>query len=205
MRPMEKECTPRMANFVPGRKQSVILIGKWRDPAKILTQGIKINFKGKPVEYRAEVVLEPDQKQSAVMWTDGATFRQIISKSRADAHGTREAIRLLSKRCVGISRRPYKTGLHARLTLLLTKPRFVSILIAKFVLGVKGKCPCRAGKALISAPCGDSATPYTNKKSLMGHHHPQKMLKMKGDPEMCMKTKDRLTKCPTKCRAFVPG
>ena len=80
--------------------------------AKILTQGIKINFKGKPVEYRAEVVLEPDQKQSAVMWTEWGNLSPNYFQVSRGCYGTREAIRLLSKRCVGISRRPYKTGLH---------------------------------------------------------------------------------------------
>ena len=31
------------------------------------------------------------------------------------------------------------------------------------------------------------------------------MLKMKGDPEMYMKTKDRTTFCPTQKATFVPG
>ena len=53
--------------------------------SKILAQGIKTDSKRKPVGYRAEVLLAPDQKQSAVMWTSGATFRQMISKSLADA------------------------------------------------------------------------------------------------------------------------
>jgi hypothetical protein len=53
--------------------------------SKILTQGIKTDSKGKPVGYKAEVLLAPDQKQSAVMWTVGATFRQIVAKSLADA------------------------------------------------------------------------------------------------------------------------
>jgi hypothetical protein len=53
--------------------------------AKILAQGIKTDSKGKSVGYRAEVLLAPDQKESAVMWTNGAMFRQIISKSLADA------------------------------------------------------------------------------------------------------------------------
>jgi hypothetical protein len=53
--------------------------------SKILSQGTKTDSKGKSVGYRAEVLLAPDQKQSAVMWTNGATFRQIIAKSLADA------------------------------------------------------------------------------------------------------------------------
>ena len=93
----------------------------------------------------------------------------------------------------------------ARLILFLTKPRYVSILNCQVSTWGERPCPCRAGKALMSAYCGNPATPYTNEKSLTGHHHPQKMLKMKGDPEKCMKTKDRMTKCPMKSRAFVPG
>jgi hypothetical protein len=53
--------------------------------ARILVQGIKTDSKGKSVGYRAEVLLAPDQKESAVMWTNGAIFRQIISRSLADA------------------------------------------------------------------------------------------------------------------------
>jgi hypothetical protein len=53
--------------------------------SKVLTQSIKADSKGKSVGFRAEVLLAPDQKQSAVMWTNGATFRQILSKSLADA------------------------------------------------------------------------------------------------------------------------
>lgn len=53
--------------------------------SKILTQGIKTDSKGKPVGCRAEVLPAPDQKRSALMWTSGATFRQIIGKSLADA------------------------------------------------------------------------------------------------------------------------
>ena len=53
--------------------------------SKILEQGIKADSKGKPVGYRAVVLLAPDQKESAVMWTNGAFFRQIIAKSLADA------------------------------------------------------------------------------------------------------------------------
>ncbi|MGO8816485.1 MAG: hypothetical protein ACLQVG_17755 [Terriglobia bacterium] len=53
--------------------------------SKILKQGIEADSKGKSVGYRAEVLREPDQKDSAVMWTKGATFRQIIGRSFADA------------------------------------------------------------------------------------------------------------------------
>ena len=35
--------------------------------------------------------------------------------------------------------------------------------------------------------------------------HTQKMLNMKVDPEMYMKTKDRATDCPTQKATFVPG
>jgi len=37
----------------------------------------------------------------------------------------------------------------------------------------------------------------------MGYHHPKKMLKMKVDPEMCMKTKGRVTYCPNQYRTFM--
>jgi hypothetical protein len=53
--------------------------------SKILAHGIKKDSKGKSVGERAEVLLSPDQEDSAVMWTDGAKFREIISKSLADA------------------------------------------------------------------------------------------------------------------------
>jgi len=53
--------------------------------SKILTQGIKTDSKGRPVGYRAEVLLTSDQKDSAVMWTNGAMFYQIIAKSLPDA------------------------------------------------------------------------------------------------------------------------
>ena len=42
-------------------------------------------------------------------------------------------------------------------------------------------------------------------KSLGRTRATQKMLKMKGDPEMSMKTKDRTTICPTQKTTIVPG
>jgi len=53
--------------------------------SRILAQGKRTDPKGKSVGYRAEVLLAPDQKESAVMWTNGAMFRRIISKSLPDA------------------------------------------------------------------------------------------------------------------------
>jgi hypothetical protein len=53
--------------------------------SKILAQGTKTDPKGKSVGARAEVLLPPDQKESAVMWTNGPMFREIIAKSLADA------------------------------------------------------------------------------------------------------------------------
>jgi hypothetical protein len=38
-----------------------------------------------------------------------------------------------------------------------------------------------------------------------GREQPIKMLKMKVDPEMCMKTKDEATNCPTQKMTFLPG
>ncbi|HMD83463.1 MAG TPA: hypothetical protein VKO18_02040 [Terriglobia bacterium] len=53
--------------------------------SKVLKQGVKTDSRGKSVGYRAEVLLAPDQKQSAVMWTNGPYFYQITSESLADA------------------------------------------------------------------------------------------------------------------------
>ena len=53
--------------------------------SKILTHGVKKDSKGKSVGYRAEVLLAPDQKESAVLWTNGAWFSQITAKSLPDA------------------------------------------------------------------------------------------------------------------------
>jgi hypothetical protein len=53
--------------------------------SKVLERGVKTDSSGKSVGYRAEVLLAPDQKQSAVMWTSGPYFYQITSESLADA------------------------------------------------------------------------------------------------------------------------
>jgi hypothetical protein len=52
---------------------------------KILSRGIKTNRRGEKVGYRVEVLVAADHKDSAVMWTNGAMFYQIIAKSLADA------------------------------------------------------------------------------------------------------------------------
>lgn len=52
---------------------------------KILKRGVKTDSKGKIVGYRAEVLLGVDQKQWAVIRTNGAMFFQIVSDSLADA------------------------------------------------------------------------------------------------------------------------
>jgi hypothetical protein len=52
---------------------------------KVLKRGVRTDSKGKLVGYRAEVLLAPDQKQSAVIWTDGGTYFEIFSSSLADA------------------------------------------------------------------------------------------------------------------------
>jgi hypothetical protein len=53
--------------------------------SKVLERGVKLDSSRKPVGCRAEVLLAPDQKQSAVMWTSGPYFYQITSESLADA------------------------------------------------------------------------------------------------------------------------
>jgi len=53
--------------------------------SRILKQGVNTDSRGKSVGLKAEVVLAADQKDSAVIWTDGATFYEVISESLADA------------------------------------------------------------------------------------------------------------------------
>jgi len=53
--------------------------------SKILTEGTKTDSKGKPVGYRAVLLLAPDHIESAVIWTSGPVFHQIIAKSLPDA------------------------------------------------------------------------------------------------------------------------
>ena len=52
---------------------------------KVFHQGTKTDAKGRSVGHRAEVMVDPHQKDLAVMWTDGASFRQILAYSLADA------------------------------------------------------------------------------------------------------------------------
>jgi hypothetical protein len=55
---------------------------------------------------------------------------------------------------------------------------------------------------------GDSQQPKRRgrgRKVAGGDRAPQKMLKMKVDPEMYMKTKDHATICPTQKTTFLPG
>ena len=53
--------------------------------SKTVMQGVKTDATGKTVGYRVVVLLAPDQKQSAVIWTYGPLFREIIASSLADA------------------------------------------------------------------------------------------------------------------------
>jgi hypothetical protein len=53
--------------------------------SKTLTRAIKTDSQGKSVGYRAEVLLPPDRKESAVVWTNGVMFFEIIARSLADA------------------------------------------------------------------------------------------------------------------------
>lgn len=52
---------------------------------KILRRGVKTDRKGESVGYRAEVQVTSDPKDSALIWTNGAFFYQILAKSLADA------------------------------------------------------------------------------------------------------------------------
>jgi hypothetical protein len=53
--------------------------------SRILKRGVNTDSRGRSVGLKAEVVLAADHKDSAVMWTDGATFYEVISESLADA------------------------------------------------------------------------------------------------------------------------
>jgi ferredoxin len=57
----------------------------------------------------------------------------------------------------------------------------------------------------IIRPRGGEIVEEEGKKSRGRTRVTQKMLKMRGDPEMCMKTKDCTTICPTQRATFVPG
>ena len=52
---------------------------------------------------------------------------------------------------------------------------------------------------------GNAIVRGMGKKSHGGTAGTQKMLEMKVDPEMYMKTKDRVTNCPTQKTTFLPG
>jgi len=56
--------------------------------AKLVQQGQKLNKKGRPIGWRAEVTLLPQGSASqswAVVWTDGKDYWEILSATLADA------------------------------------------------------------------------------------------------------------------------
>lgn len=53
--------------------------------AQVITKGDKLDRKGNHVGRRAEVSLKPDRSSYAVMWTHGATFREIYAGDLAHA------------------------------------------------------------------------------------------------------------------------
>jgi hypothetical protein len=57
----------------------------------------------------------------------------------------------------------------------------------------------------ISSEEAESQSSGWREKRRAGKSITQKMLKMKGDPEMYMKTKDDPTICPTQMATFLPG
>jgi hypothetical protein len=57
----------------------------------------------------------------------------------------------------------------------------------------------------IVLPRGSESVEVESRKVARGLEQPKKMLNMKSDPEMCMKTKDRTTVCPRQKATFVPG
>ena len=57
----------------------------------------------------------------------------------------------------------------------------------------------------ISSEAGASQSSRRREKRRRGESITQKMLKMKGDPEMYMKTKGEATICPTQKTTFLPG
>jgi len=67
----------------------------------------------------------------------------------------------------------------------------------------------RTQLGVASLPVGGTRNnPYVeaeDEKSRGGEQAPIKMLNMKGDPEMSMKTKGHATFCPTKKMTFLPG
>jgi hypothetical protein len=52
---------------------------------KVFTQGTKADSDGKQIGYRAEVMVGPKQDALALMWTHGAMFRVIYSRSLTSA------------------------------------------------------------------------------------------------------------------------
>ena len=61
-----------------------------------------------------------------------------------------------------------------------------------------------AAPLLVGGPTTTHAS-RQRRKSRGGQRAPIKMLKMKVDPEMCMKTKEQTTICPTQKTTFLPG
>ena len=53
--------------------------------------------------------------------------------------------------------------------------------------------------------CGNPRLAAEGNKTDRGKQPTQKMLNMKSDPEMCMKTKDKMTVCPRQKATFLPG
>ena len=53
--------------------------------AQVITEGDTLDRKGNHVGRRAEVSLKPDRSSYAVMWTHGATFREILAADLAHA------------------------------------------------------------------------------------------------------------------------
>lgn len=53
--------------------------------SKTLPRAVKADPHGKSVGFRAQVLLPSDRKESAVVWTNGVMFFEIIARSLADA------------------------------------------------------------------------------------------------------------------------
>jgi hypothetical protein len=65
---------------------------------------------------------------------------------------------------------------------------------------ISGVAPLLVGGTRSNPTCHNSG-----QKDPRGSLAPQEMLKMKEPPGMCMKTKDRMTICPTQKMTFLPG
>jgi hypothetical protein len=61
------------------------------------------------------------------------------------------------------------------------------------------------GRTDVQSQTTEEIVEVRGKKSRGGSASTRKMLKMKVDPEMCMKTKDDTTICPTQKTTFLPG